>query len=166
MDTDSDSDRRVKDSCTPPDEAARGKTRTFLGPDLARARIQLVRHTTYGLGGVTLELRGNGRAQIVKQPWGTAEKPQRLELRLEPAASQEVLAAFVDQAFTEIFLGQAVGVPDELFFELLLENAGGEIHRLGKFVRTEHARFDALVSLVHRTVAGALDPATRKRLTL
>ncbi|HOX46187.1 MAG TPA: hypothetical protein PK668_21465 [Myxococcota bacterium] len=159
-------ERRLADSRTPPGEAAREQTRAFLGPSLAKASIQLVRHTTYGLGGVTLEIGGDGQVKIVKEPWGSSEKPLKHSLRLEPAVVQGLFMAFIDEAFTEMFLGGSVGVPDELYFDLALVNARGKKKALGKFVRTEHTRFDALVNRVHEAVAAALDPATRKRLTL
>jgi tetratricopeptide (TPR) repeat protein len=159
-------ERRLMDSRSQPDEAAREKTRTFLGPKIARASILLARHTTYGLGGVHVEVRGDGQVKIAKEAFGPHEKAGTHSLRLEPAAAQGLFMAFIDEAFTEMFLGSAVGVPDELYFELALVNARGKKHALGKFVRTEHARFDALVNRVHEGVAAALDPATRQRLTL
>ncbi len=149
-----------------PDEAARAHTRSFLGEKLERARIGVVRHTTYGLGGVEIEIRGDGRVEITKQPWGDKERIERQRLKLDPAEVAGLIEAFVAQAFTEMDVGTPVGVPDELFFTLRLTNARGEKRELGKFVRTEHAGFDALVNAVWQAVASHLHSKDRKRLRM
>jgi hypothetical protein len=159
-------ERMLEDSGRQPDRFAREKTRTFLGPRLAGAGIRLARHTTYGLGGVRIEVHGDGQTRIAKEAFGPHEKAGEQSLQLEPEATEGLFNAFVEAAFTELVLGQAVGVPDELYFSLELTNGRGQAHALGKFVGTEHARFDALVELVWQTAAAALEPSVRKRLGL
>ncbi len=148
--------RMAEDGARPPGEAARARTRAFLG-DVRRATAVAVRHTTYGLGGVTITVGGDGRVEIHHTGWGRDEEDQRETIELGPADTAAVFDAFVEHAFTEMVIAPHTGVPDELYFTLRLSGAGGT-HELGKFVSAEHARFmqllDAVVAIVKQHLSG------------
>jgi len=148
-----------------PDEAARKKTRSFIG-DRRRARVSVARGTTYGLGGLTIAVSGEGTATLHKLPWGERESELTHTVTLSERDMHLIFNAVVDDAFTEIVIGRHTGVPDELHFTIELTNDAGVTHRLSKFVSAEHERFDRLVQIVGGVVAGRLSAAERKKLTI
>ncbi len=155
--------RMAEDGARPPDAEARARTRAFLG-DVRRATAVVARGTTFGLGGVTISVRGDGRAEIRKEGWGDEEE-HAVAVRLEPAGAAAVFEAFVEHAFTEMVIAPHVGVADELHYTISLSGAGGT-HTLGKFVSAEHARFVRLIETVSQIVKQHLDRETLERLTL
>ena len=151
-----------------PNEAERAKTQDFLGPAKTwhKARVKVERKTTYGLGGVEISVDGDGKVAIRHESFGEPRRTEKYSFSIGPEPAEGLLAAFVEEAFTEIVIDPHCGVPDELYYTLELTNAKGRTHLLGKFVHMVHPRFDRLVELVHRSIAERLDAPTRKRLTL
>ena len=147
-----------------PSEASRAKTQTFVG-DVSRARIELCRHTTYGLGSVSIEVRGDGRIKLGRGTFWPKEMPMEHETRADPAAVAALFDAFVAAAFTEIEIADRPALPDELYFDLVLVGKGGKCKR-GKFVGNPHARFDRLVAAIFEFAARAVEPKLHAALTL
>lgn len=161
-------ERLVEESLRPVDALARTKTRAFLGTgsELRKARITVVRQTTYGLGELRMTVHGDGRALVRHETFSTPSEVFSSSVGLEDDEVRALFDAFVDEAFSQLVIAPHCGVPDELYFTLELANARGEAHRLGKFVQTGHPRFERLVALVHQSIARHLDAATRQRLTV
>lgn len=159
--------RVLADSRRIPDLDERARTLAFLGgPEGWRgAKIRLQRSTTYGRGGVHIIVDGAGEVELRHTPWGQRDE-LRLALRLGEAELQPLFAAFVAEAFTEMFVGNRPGRPDEPSLSLTLVASDGREHRLGKFASHEHRRFSALSERVHAAVCAQLDMETRKRMAL
>lgn len=132
----------------------------------SRAQARLVRHTTYGLGGVEIEVRDDGRVSMVHEGFGEKQRTERHEFTLDPEATRELFKAFEEAKFFDMVIPDHSGVPDELYFTLELTDEKGQHKKLGKFVRTPHPAFDGLVKRFHKTIADHLDKKTRERLTL
>jgi hypothetical protein len=158
-------ERMAADAERPPTAEERAKTRELMGP-FKRARIHVVRQTTYGLGGVKIDLGGNGKVAIAHTPWGEQQKPRSLGLDVDATTTKQLFDAFIAAAFASIVIPPHTGVPDELHYELALAGASGTTHRLAKFVTAKHRRFDELLHLVLRTVGGRLSDVDRKTLHL
>jgi tetratricopeptide (TPR) repeat protein len=155
--------RMADDGARPPGDAARARTRAFLG-DVRRASAVVARGTTYGLGGVAVAVAGTGHAEIRKESWGNAPG-HRETVQLDPAATAAVFEAFVEHAFTEMVIAPRPGAADELHFTITLTGAGGT-HKLGKFIGAPHDRFMRLYEAVVGIVTRHLDRETAERLTL
>ena len=158
----------AEDSTRPPDAAAQAKTRAFLGSESQRlkARIVVVRGTTYGLGELAMTVHGDGRVSARHQEFSSREKVHEAGMRIASDEAQRLFSAFVEEAFTEMVIASHCGVPDEIHFTIQLTNAEERSHKLGKFVQTEHDRFDRLVRLVQKCVAAHLDAKAREQLTV
>ncbi|HET9990508.1 MAG TPA: PEGA domain-containing protein [Kofleriaceae bacterium] len=153
--------RMAEDAAREPDEAQRAKTRALVG-DVRRARITLTRHTTYGLGGLTIEVGGDGRVVLDRGTFMPTDKPMHHEVRADTAALFE---QFIVAAFTELVIANQPGVPDELYLDLVLAGEGGTCKR-GKFASKPHARFDALVQAVRELALRAVAPSLHEVLSL
>lgn len=147
-----------------PSEASRASTRTFVG-DIGRARIELCRHATYGLGSLGIEVRGDGRIKLGRGTFWPKEMPVEHETRADAAAVAGLFDAFVAAAFTEIEIADRPALPDELYFDLVLVGKGGKCKR-GKFVGNPHPRFDRLVAAIFDFAVRAVEPTLHKALTL
>ncbi len=160
--------RMAEDAERPPTEAARARTRAFLGSDkkLATAQVRVERATTYGLGGTSIVVRGDGRVELHHERFDHPSLVEGHRSKLGEAVVKELFSAFTEEAFTEMLVAPHTGVPDELHFTIALTNARGTTHQLRKFVRARHPRFDRLRDLVWRAVTDPLDQETRKRLGL
>jgi hypothetical protein len=139
----------------------RAKTRAFIG-DVLRARIVLTRHTTYGLGSLTIEIRGDGTIVLDRGTFMPTDKPMHHEVRADTAPLFE---AFIAAAFTELAIPNLPGMPDELYLDLALTGAGGTCKR-GKFASKPHAQFDALVQAVRELAQRAVEPGLHAPLSL
>lgn len=131
-----------------------------------RASVALSRHTTYGLGGVEIVVREDGRVSIRHEGFGEAQRPERHEFTLDAEATGKLFAAFEEAKFATLEIPDHCGVPDELYFTLEFCDDTGKTKKLGKFVQTPLAEFDRLVEFFHKTIADHLDKKTRARLTL
>ena len=160
--------RTAEDAQHAPTEAARAKTRAFLGSDeeLVAAQVRVERATTYGLGGTYIVVRGDGRLEIHHERFGHPSLVEEHRAKLGEAVVKELFSTFVEEAFTEMLVAPHTGVPDEPHFTIALTNARGTVRQLGKFVSARHQRFDRLRDLVWRAVTGTLDQGTSKRLGL
>jgi hypothetical protein len=137
-------------------DAARARTRTFLG-DPSRASVCFVRQTTYGLGGLSIAVHGNGTATLHKQAFGSHEREHTVTLALEASDVERLFEAFVEEAFTEMVTPNQPGLPDMISVALELTNSAGKRHQLSRFVVPPHAGFDRLI--------GAFYAVTGKYLT-
>lgn len=153
--------RMAEDAAREPDDAQRAKTRAHVG-DVQRARITLTRHTTYGLGGLTIEVRGDGHVVLDRGTFMPTDTPLHHEVRTETVSLFE---AFIAAAFTELVIANQPGVPDELYLDLVLAGHGG-ICKHGKFASKPHARFDALVQAVRELAIRAVEPSLHRALSL
>ena len=153
--------RMIDDAACEPDEAARAKTRAFVG-DIRSARITLTRHTTYGLGSLTIEVRGDGKLVLDRGTFMTTDTPLHHEAE---AAVESLFEAFIAAAFTELVIANQPGVPDEIYVDVALAGEGGRCKH-GKFARNPHRRFDALVDAVRELAKAAVDPSLHAALTL
>jgi hypothetical protein len=131
-----------------------------------RATVALSRHTTYGLGGVEVVVRDDGRVSIRHEGFGETQRPERHEFTLDAESTRKLFAAFEEAKFATLTIPNHCGVPDELYFTLELRDGAGKAKKLGKFVQTPLAEFDRLVEFFHKTIADHLDKKTRERLTL
>lgn len=156
--------RMAEDGTRVPDEAERAKTRMFFGK-LSAARILVARHGTFGLGGLSIEIRGNGTVTLQKDAFKPHQPAVDHTARLDQAAVDRLFAAFIDEAFTELQIANQPGVPDELYVTVTIRGVRGT-HSLGKFASAKHPRFTRLVDLVRAEVIAAVDAEMRKRLTL
>ena len=134
-----------------PDDAARKKTRAFIG-DRSRAHAVLERH---GAGALRIDIDGDGHARV--DFGGSAE---RCEVRV---SESRIFDAFVNAAFTEIVIARGADAPDA-YDVLRLEGVGGT-HEVRKLARTEHARFDRLVRVIADVVGYVLTPEMRAKLS-
>jgi hypothetical protein len=159
-----DRERIAEDAAREPDEAERARTRVFLG-DARRARIELTRHGTYGLGGLGIEVYGDGRITLDRGTFYPSDKAMRHEVQVEPASVAALCETFIAAAFTEIVIVNQPGRPDELFLDLVLVGKGGRCKH-GKFVGHSHARFDGLVTAVRELAKAAVEPSLHEALTL
>jgi tetratricopeptide (TPR) repeat protein len=146
-----------------PDDAAREKTVAFIGKR-KRARVTVQRDTTYGLGGLTIVVSGDGHVEFQKLGWGK-EPNRKHSQRITDDDVARIFDALVAQAFSEMNVGSNPGYPDEIFISIKLEGAGGT-YTQGKFGSSPHPRFDMLVAAIVSTVAARVDEPTRKLLTL
>jgi hypothetical protein len=140
-------------------------TDAFLG-DIRRASIRVARDTTYGLGGVSIHITGEGAVTIDKQAFGPHEQALDHKLKLPPADVQALFSAFVIADFARLVIPEHFGVPDEPHYSIELTNAAGQTRRASKFVRCEQPAFERLVSLVGATVRRHLDDKLRAKLTI
>jgi hypothetical protein len=153
--------RMLDDAAREPADAARATTRAFAG-DLRLARIVLTRHTTYGLGSLTIEVHGDGRIVLDRGTFMPTDKPMHHEVC---ADTMPLFEAFITAAFTELVIANQPGVPDELYLDLVLAGKGGTCKH-GKFASKPHARFDALVDEVRALAIAAIDPSLHRPLSL
>lgn len=153
--------RMIEDAARMPGAAECAKTRAFLG-DVRRARIELSHGATFGLGGLTVVVHGDGRIVMDRSKFKKTDRETHCETRTDPTPLFE---AFVAAGFTEMVIANMPGRPDELFFTLVLAGAGGKCQR-GKFVGAPHARFDALMKAVFALAASTLDASQRAALMI
>jgi hypothetical protein len=142
------------DSAWTPDQAARERTRVFLGPrqEWQKAMITVSRDATYGLGPESITIRGDGKATWSLTDFARPHREQKRSVGLKADAVDRLFEAFVADAFTEILIAPHTSFPDEPRFTIELCNAQGEKRILHKAAGTEHQRFDHLVKLVRMTV--------------
>lgn len=153
----------ARDGTRVPGAAERERTRAFIG-DRKGATVTVHRHTTYGLGGLTIIVHGDGRVELHKRGWAR-ERDRDHRFRLADGDVDRVIDALIEHAFTEMNVGRNPGMPDELYISLALAGDAGE-HQLGKFGSSPHPRFDALVATIVAVVAAHVPARLRSKLTL
>jgi hypothetical protein len=160
--------KMADDSVAVPSPAAKARTRAFLGPRASwgKARVVMIRGTTYGLGELVVTVQGDGRASARHTEFADPRRQHEAAVQLSAQEVDDLFTAFVEEAFTEMVFANQAGHPDEIYLELRLANAEGKSHELGKFASLEHKRFDQLLQRVVTLVAGHLDKKTRTQVTL
>jgi hypothetical protein len=156
--------RMIDDAAREPDAPARAKTRAFIG-EPRRGRIRFTRHATYGLGGLSIEVYGDGRIRLDHGIFMPTDQPMELEVKAEIAEVAALFEQFIEAAFTELVIANLPGVADELYLELVLVGRGGRCKH-AKFASHPHPRFNRLVDAVLQLALRAVDPSLHRALTL
>jgi hypothetical protein len=125
-------------------EEAREKTRAFLG-DPSRwknVRLDLRMSGPPGFPGVRVSLTGDGRLKS-----GKTELPP-----IDPVKSKEIFNLLIEEAFTEIRVGNDPGVPGEILISLELSRGRWRHHRKECFSHCQPQSFARIVAAVQGLV--------------
>jgi len=130
----------------PPTEEARQKTRAFLGDQSKwkNVRICLQMSGPPGYPGLFVSLTGDGRLM-----YGKTELPP-----VDPGKTKEVFNLFIEEAFTEIEVGNEPGAAGEVLVSLEVSIGLWHRHRLECFFHRQPQRFACLVAALQRLVQG------------
>lgn len=140
-------------------------TRDFIG-DARKASVRVERATTYGLGGVSILVRGDGTVRIDKHAFGPHEREVTHQLTLPAKDVDAIFEGFIADEFARLVIPEHFGVPDEISYTIELTNAAGLTRRASKFVRCQLPPFERLVAIVGARVVEHLDATLREQLTL
>ncbi|MBI5365926.1 MAG: hypothetical protein HZA54_02715 [Planctomycetes bacterium] len=126
------------------DPAAAGNaTATFLGPEAGRGRCRLELQDVHGLwGGNAVFVEHSGRCVV--RVVGPGQDEKRYAWKLEPAAAAAFFAMCIESDLVALQIKERPGIPDEGHPVLVLLDARGRAHRVGKWQSDKVPAFDRI----------------------